>query len=407
MAKFNKGTLQQAQQSMQDLRDKFNATIAMINTRVIGMPEVVRGIALAILSGTPQFGEHVFMIGSPGVGKSYAMDTWVSCIELMPEAFFDYLLHQFSTPDELVGEYDIKKLLSQHIKERGIEGYLPYAIFAILDEIWKAGPVTTMLFKITNERKFRNGTKMVDCPLITAITASNEYPSNKMDAPLWDRLLFRFKVEAVWDPDGIKAIQAAKRITWNPEKLTLKEIYLAKAAVWAVEVPKDVEEAMIAIHVALFRAGIELSGRRRDKMYSVIRANAWLNGRDVAAMEDIAAIWSCCWEDDKQIKQVRKLIAKISNFELDKLMTQLDVATDLYQRGRKIIDAYQASGGNTSLLENIDELEEKVGGILADIKDKRARLDAANQTEADIVIAKISSWHREMIPLAIKKLEVV
>lgn len=429
--------------SAPEIREKFLRIIEKINTRVIGMPEVVRGVALAILANDTQYGEHVFMIGPPGVGKSYVMNVWASCIDMPTRALFDYLLHQFSVPEEMGGPTDIDALLPSGMPgwlatvgnavvdllkkmrvapqdfnfpaesapkrelRRAVEGFLPTAHFAVLDEIWKAGSVTTMLLQILNERKFMNGSTMLQCPLITALSASNEYPSNKMDMPLWDRLLFRFKVEAVWDPEGIKAIQASKRVPWNVERVTLPEIYVAKQAVWGVEIPPDVEEAMISIHVALLQAGIELSGRRRDKMYAVVRANAWLNGKDVATVDDVAAIWPCCWEHDTQIKQVRKIIAKISNFELDKLMTQLDVSAALHTDAQKIIEAYKASGGNSSLLGNIDEIEEKLGTTISELKDKRARLDPATQVEADVVISKITAWHRETVPYAMKKLETV
>ena len=174
------------------IRQKMLKLLTLINTRVIGMPEVVRGVLLAMLSNDAQFGEHLFMIGIPGVGKSWVMDVWASCLDLTPDQLFDYLFHPFSTPDELTGPQNIKKLLTEHIMERDIKGFLPSSHFAILDEIWKSGPASTTLFKIVNERKYRNGSNTVNCPLITALAASNEYPSNKMDTPLWDRLLFRF-----------------------------------------------------------------------------------------------------------------------------------------------------------------------------------------------------------------------
>lgn len=280
-------------------------------------------------------------------------------------------------------------------------------MFAVLDEIWKAGPVTTSLFKITNERVFRNGAQTINCPLITALAASNEYPSNKMDAPLWDRLLFRFKVEAVWDPEGVKQIQAAKRVVWDPEKLTLAEIHAAKKAVWAVDLPKDVEEALIAVHVVLYKTGIELSGRRRDKMYSVVRANAWLNGNDVATMDDISAIWPCCWENDSQIKAVRKIIAKVSNYELDKMMTQLDVAAALYADAKKLVNAYNDSERNPDRLGNIDELEIKLDEVKQDLLNHRARYSVSNQAECDNIVAHVSAWHRELLPYATIKAEQV
>lgn len=401
--------LKKAKPTSNDVLQKITNIMELVNKRVIGMPEVVRGVFLAMLSGpTAKFGEHLFMIGLPGVGKSYVMDVIASCIDMNDAEMFDYLFHPFSTVDELTGPTDLDAMFpadknTPRTHRKVIDNFLPTARLAILDEIWKSGPASTSLFKIMNERKFRNGKDMVECKLISALTASNEYPVNKMDAPLWDRLLFRFLVEPVWDYEGQKMIQAGHRMAWAPDKITIPEIYTAKKAVQEVVVPEVVERALFDVHLALCKKDIRLSNRRRNAMYNVVRANAYLCGREEATVEDVAAVWPCCWEHDSQIKSVRQLIIKITNRGLDKAMTLADVVEALYQQAAPMISAFQASNEIKALAGvdiDIEAIEEKMANAIDDIHDIINKSDSATRAEAEVFLSRAKAQYRDVLPYA-------
>lgn len=87
------------------------------------------------------------------------------------------------------------KALEEDKYIRQIEGYLPSASVAFIDEIFKANSaILNTLLTILNERLFDNGSMRVDVPLVCLVGASNELPeSDELDA-LYDRFLVRKQV---------------------------------------------------------------------------------------------------------------------------------------------------------------------------------------------------------------------
>jgi MoxR-like ATPase len=330
----------------QTTRDKIGLLRADLNNILVERDEEILCGLTAIVGEL-----HFFMIGSPGIAKSMLTRELTHRIDgFGPNDYFEWLMTRYTTPDELFGPMSLSALERDEFK-RNPNHKLPLAKIAFLDEIWKANSANlNTLLKIVNEREWDNNGDDNKVPLSSLFSASNEMPQGDELAAMWDRIHFRFYVEPIKDGGNFITMlqRAAKRIALENvvPRVSWQEIEGAQLEVKAVEIPSDVLEALKSLRDALKEEGITPSDRRFVEALKVIKATAWMNGRDVADIDDMKLLQHVMWYDLTQQKIVKKAVLDLANpidkesYEqlelLEGLSTELDAAVKNSQTQKEL-----------------------------------------------------------------------
>ncbi len=297
-------------------------TEALLDSLCDGLYEREQAMGLALLTAVA--GESIFLLGPPGVGKSliarrlkFAFRDGVS---------FEYLMSKFSTPDEVFGPISIKKLKEEDKYERLTDRYLPGANIVFLDEIWKAGPaIQNALLTILNEKIYRNGDEDVKVGIRGIITASNELPPRSANlAPIWDRFLVRLELGKIRQYENFVKMVVDTRDVYADDLATGTKLSEAELDEWSgrideIEVPAEVLNTLQLILYKIERyneqpnnaAGqIQIYDRRWKKIVRLLRASAFLHGREKVNLMDCFLMEHCLWNSPEQQEVIREMIVE-------------------------------------------------------------------------------------------------
>lgn len=294
------------------MKQKIQTLINQLNHGLVEREDSIKTALLTVLAG-----ENLVLIGPPGTGKSLIARRIAESLAHSSDnnAYFEYLLTKFSTPEEIFGPLSITELKADRFK-RNTAGYLPTVNMAFLDEIFKASSsILNALLTILNERIYHNGAESQRVPMQALIAASNELPTDQKElSALYDRFLVRSFVDYVSQDNLPRLFEKAKEM---PElsKLTAVDLADIKLAAESVTLPPDIVEAMQRIwlqHKETFKEDRRetLSDRRLKKVIQLLCVSAVTNGRSQVDLSDVFLLKDCLWNHQENAVKVRNLILK-------------------------------------------------------------------------------------------------
>lgn len=272
-----------------------------LNERFYDREEEIEALLTALLSR-----QHLLFIGPAGTGKSVLSSMLGEIVE--GSHYFQHLLTPFSTPEELFGVLSLKDL-EQGIYKRNVKNMLPEAHFAFIDEIFKANSaILNSLLTLINERIFYNNGVPIPTPLMTIVGSSNEYieEGEGLEA-LFDRFLLRYEVNYIREEESFIAMLKDRTPIQIP-KISMGELYEYQVRVANVDISDAIYETIAKIRQALQDAGIRPSDRRFKQSLSILKAKAYLAGRNEVQRTDLNILANVLWETIEQKSTTQEII---------------------------------------------------------------------------------------------------
>ncbi len=328
-------------------REKLLALERDMNARVFEREEPVRGFLVGLLARA-----HVLFLGKKGAAKSMMGRLLCDAVlwEGIPSGFDPYFRTQLgrdSATDEVLGPVSAKGY-EEDTYRRNTAHMLPEAKVALIEEIYKSNPtVLNRLLSIMNEGVFKNGSLPEQkVPLRLMVASSNELPDDRDDNldAFHDRFMLRYEIGYLKDPKNVrKMIEIANCPETGPKAIgaTLTEAEVVEAIEEAARVDASgVFDALDELLGEIAHLEIEISDRRRFGLVGLVKAQAYLAGREKAQRADLSILAHALWEDPEQIPDVRRVVMKAAHPRAARAQELFDAVSDSY---REAMDAAAAA----------------------------------------------------------------
>lgn len=364
-----------------DPKEKLIALERELNELFLEREEYVRAMLCALLAG-----EHVLFLGPTGAAKSAlsrALTVRLAGGDLNSGDYFYELMRPDTTSEEVFGPYSIRAL-GNDAHARKTSRYLPQERVAFIDEVPRGNSaVLNGMLPILNEGIFKNDATTYQVPLKLCVGAANTLPTNADDdlAAFYDRWLVRMEVGYVSDANFISLL--AKMDPASPPEnpaagitcISEDELETACSSSRMLDAT-GVYGLLGTMRRSLREKGIEVSDRRFGGCLKLIKAHAYLEGRDRVADEDLLILRHALWEHPVHQKDVRTVVLSTAAPQLGAARNLLDEATELHLAA--------INAGEEDQIARAQESHAKLKRIKDRLLDLRAEATASGRNPAGI-----------------------
>ncbi|MFI6603833.1 AAA family ATPase [Nonomuraea sp. NPDC050536] len=340
---------------------------------------VVTALMCAVLAG-----QHSLLLGPPGTAKSELARDLTG--RFTGARYWEILLSKFTDPKRMFGPIDVAAL-TQGTYTQIFDGRATQADIAFIDEIFKcsAGALNETL-ALLNERLYHpeNGGAPIGCPLLSAITASNELGESEETSAIYDRLLVRLEVGYLTDPSNFAALIRSAVAAPAPAAVTTVDLadlrHAVTAAVPAIGVPDAIVDAICQLRAQLRRSELIASDRRWKAAVRLLQAHAFLSGRNEIDEQDLQVLTHVLWDSPTERPAIERAVLQLVNPDDLKALDLSDAIDEL----AATLDSMAGQSKESLADWAIKEANGKLGKAGKELEELRRDAVAAGRSTATI-----------------------
>ncbi|HIF9547025.1 TPA: AAA family ATPase [Photobacterium damselae] len=278
------------------ITNKFQTLNLHLQSQVIGQPELVEQLLIALLADG-----HILVEGPPGLAKTRAVKVLSDCIE----GKFHRI--QF-TPDLLPADLTGTDIFRPETGEFSFQAGPIFNSLILADEINRApAKVQAAMLEAMAEKQITAGRKTYPLPELFLVMATQNPIEQEGTYPLPEAQLDRFLLQLMVDYPNADSELEILRLNRGEalgnkvaEAVTIsqEEIFEARKQVLTIHMAEDVEQYIIRIVMATRQPEkysdtlaswlqMGVSPRATLALDRCARAHAWLQGRDFVTPEDV------------------------------------------------------------------------------------------------------------------------
>ncbi len=321
---------------------------------ILKMYNLERDDEIELLGLSVITGIDTLLVGGAGSGKTWLIELLMKILDgPAPEDFFNTMIFKETPAQDVLGPMNLAGMKAGQI-DRIMDGFLPTAVVAYLDEVFKGSPTLLNAFlDVMAQRKLKVGRTIHDlAQLLCIFGSSNELPDREDLLPFRDRWGITKIVKPVRTPENrIKVMQIQDDFQANGRKLdltdaprlSLDDLYAMRQEVLRIEVPEEAYATLADAEEKWQGHGFEPSQRRQGQIIMAMKGRAWTKGRGSVVTEDIIIAQHMAWNHPDHAKPSHDVVIEYANSfakkaarmkeALEPILTEIQNVRDLLSQG--------------------------------------------------------------------------